>query len=264
MRRTMITPVLRYYHLAANVTAFSSTRNGGYSKGCFASFNVNEYCGDEADSINKNRLALCSELGISCDNLIMPHQNHGTTIRKVDRLFLGLTYEERKAELENVDGVMTDVDNVCVAVSTADCIPILLYDTENRVCCAVHAGWRGTVKRITEKAVGRMTAEYGTRPETLLACIGPGISLENFEVGDEVWQEFSDAGFAMDEISRHYVKWHIDLWECNRRQLVNAGVNPHNIQVAGICTFSHADEFFSARRLSIHSGRILTGILMNK
>lgn len=246
--------------MTEHVVAFSTTRHGGYSKGNYASFNANLFCGDNEADVRRNRLALCEEIGISADRLLIPHQTHGTTVRMIDERFLKMQDKQRKENLESVDAVMTDVRNVCVAVSTADCIPILLDDEEHHACCAVHAGWRGTVERIVEKAVAEMTAAYATNPATLHVCIGPGISLENFEVGDEVWEKFRDEGFDMERISRRYMKWHIDLWECNRIQLVDAGVNPRNIQVAGICTFSHADEFFSARKLTIHSGRILTGI----
>jgi polyphenol oxidase len=256
----MIVPVLKKYDMTENAVAFSTTRHGGYSKGNYASFNANLFCGDNEADVKRNRLTLCEVIGISEDRLFLPHQTHGTIIRMIDERFLNMSDEQQKNELESVDGLMTDVRGVCVSVSTADCIPILLYDDQHHACCAVHAGWRGTVKRIVEKAVAEMTANYSTNPAMLHVCIGPGISLENFEIGDDVWQKFYNAGFEMERISRKYEKWHIDLWECNRIQLASVGVNPRNIQVAGICTFSHADEFFSARKLTIQSGRILTGI----
>ncbi len=257
-------PLLKYYDFGVGLKAFSSTRKGGCSIGSYGEFNVNKYCGDEDAHIKKNREALCVELGIEDACLVMPHQNHGIEIKQITPEFFDSTAVVRPQILENVDGVMTDMSGVCVAVSTADCIPILLYDEEHHACAAVHAGWRGTVSRIIQNAAADMQTAYGTQMELLKACIGPGISLEAFEVGDEVWQVFYDAGFDMDTISRRYDKWHIDLWECNRRQLTEVGVNPQNIQIAGICTYSHADEYFSARRLTVNSGRILTGILFEK
>ena len=108
-----------------------------------------------------------------------------------------------------------------------------------------------------------MTATYGSRPGDLLVQIGPGISLDSFEVGDEVYEAFVSAGFEMDSISRHYEKWHIDLPECNRQQLIAAGVPAGNISVLDVCTVKQSDTFFSARRLGIQSGRIFTGIICN-
>ena len=165
---------------------------------------------------------------------------------------------------------MTSLPGVCIGVSTADCIPVLLYDQAKHVSCAIHAGWRGTVKRIVEKAVSEMTSVYGSRPEDILAQIGPGIHLESFEVGDEVYDAFEKEGFQMETISQKYPandgsaqeKWHIDLPECNRLQLLVSGIPESQISVSAIDTFQQHDTFFSARRLGINSGRIFTGILM--
>mgnify|MGYP002520120785 FL=1 len=107
-----------------------------------------------------------------------------------------------------------------------------------------------------------MRQEYGTDMNDVLACIGPGISLESFEVGDEVYESFSKAGYDMNRIAKKYDKWHIDLWEANRIQLKEVGVKHANIETAGICTYKEYHDFFSARRLGIKSGRILSGIML--
>lgn len=258
----MNSPVLRYYNINKDITAFSSTRKGGCSEGCYGEFNINAFCGDSPEAVADNRKVLCRELGIETDSLVVPHQTHGTQVRTITGSFLASDDGTREMLLDGVDAVMTDVRGLCIGVSTADCIPILLYDPITRAACAVHAGWRGTVARIVAKAVAAMAETYGTRPVDVVAQIGPGISLANFEVGDEVWQEFSRAGFCMEAISRRYNKWHIDLWECNRRQLVDAGLQKQNISVAGICTYANSGEFFSARRLGIKSGRIYSGIII--
>ena len=96
------------------------------------------------------------------------------------------------------------------------------------------------------------------------AVIGPGISADAFEVGDEVYAQFATAGFDMGRISHRTDKWHIDLWECNRLQLIEAGLEPASVAVAGICTYNNADDFFSARRLGTASGRIFTGIIIRQ
>ena len=191
----------------------------------------------------------------------MPHQVHETKVAKIDEAFLGLNDTERQAALESVDALMTDIRGVCIGVSTADCIPVLLYDRKHQAVCAIHAGWRGTVKRIVVRSIEAMTEAYGTRPQQLVAQIGPGIHLDSFEVGDEVYDAFAQAGFDMPAISRREGKWHIDLPACNRLQLMAAGMSPKDISVSPVCTFLQADDYFSARRLGIHSGRIFTGII---
>ena len=250
----MISPQLTYYNMGAGVTAFSTKRQGGCSTGNYAAFNINGYCGDDIVHIAAIKVALCSLLGIECEHLVMPHQVHDCVVRRIDG--------PQQETLEGVDAVMTNVSQLCIGVSTADCIPILLFDPVHRAVSAVHAGWRGTVLRIVEKAVEAMQESYDTEAADLQAVVGPGISLNSFEVGDEVYDQFQAAGFEMEAISRRDEKWHINLPECNRLQLVESGVLPSHIQMTNICTFQACDRFFSARRLGIQSGRIFTGILL--
>lgn len=261
-------PQLFEYEFDKDMRAFSTTRNGGVSKGAYTSFNINHYCGDDEKAIRQNRQILCNELHITDNCLVMPHQVHGINILKVDQEFMQLSNEKRKEALEGVDGLITSLRGVCIGISTADCIPVLIYNKDRHIAAAVHAGWRGTVKRIVTTALEAVQTNYSIRPEELSAIIGPGISLDSFEVGNEVFEQFKSAGFPMPLIAEKYPakapyteKWHIDLWEANRLQLLEGGMLRENIRVAGICTYRHADEFFSARRLGIKSGRIFTGIL---
>lgn len=250
----MISPQLTYYNMGTGVTAFSTTRQGGCSTGNYAAFNINGYCGDDEVHIAANKVALCGLLGIDSNRLVMPHQVHDCVVRRIDGPQQGV--------IEGVDAVMTDVPQLCIGVSTADCIPVLLYDSTHRAISAVHAGWRGTVLRIVQKAVEAICDAYGTAPADLQAVIGPGISLDSFEVGDEVYDQFLSAGFDMQPISRREAKWHIDLPMCNRLQLMETGVPADHIQMTNICTYQQYDRYFSARRLGIQSGRIYTGILI--
>lgn len=262
MRKKSLKPQLTYYNIAEGITAFSSTRHGGVSQGNHGEFNVNLYCGDDPDDIAQNRKALCQLLKIKDDRLVMPHQVHTTGIAQIGNTFFRLSDEVRRQVLEGIDALMTNLSGVCIGVSTADCIPIILYDSEHHAAAVVHSGWRGTVANIAGVAVTSMQMAYHTRPEVLQAVIGPGISLENFEVGDEVYEEFAAASYPMDQIARRYEKWHIDLWECCRLQLEDVGLKSENIQTSGICTYDHSDDYFSARKLGTDSGRILTGIVL--
>lgn len=277
----MSSPQLLYYKMGEKVTAFSSTRHGGCSEGNYRSFNVNHYCGDNEEHIARNMDSLKALLGVG--RVIMPHQVHGTEVLQIRQT---VPWEGMADDLEGVDALMTDVTGICIGVSTADCIPVLLYDEAHHAAAAVHAGWRGTVKRIVQKTVESMHHHFGTRPEDLKAVIGPGISLEAFEVGDEVYEQFQEALFPMDKIARlqkarvsdsksqtsgiHQhplsitqhpdMKWHIDLPLCNRLQLEAAGVC--QIEMSGICTYQQSEDYFSARKLGVNSGRILTGIVL--
>ena len=158
---------------------------------------------------------------------------------------------------EATDAVITDQPGLCVCVKTADCIPVLLYDTRQRIVAAVHAGWRGTVARIVQKTIEKM---HPLSPTDLHAIIGPGISLEWFEVGDEVYEAFKAAGFPMERIARKSDRWHLDLWEANKWLLEEVGVS--DIYIEGTCTRA-SENFYSARRETINTGRNYNGILIN-
>lgn len=270
-------PVLNYYNLSDDVKAFSTTRHGGVSEGNYASLNINEYCGDSKANTDANRLLLANELGIDTNHIIMPHQTHGVESRIIGEEFANLPDGVKKMLLEGVDAVMTNIPGMCIGVSTADCIPVLLYDEEHHAAAAIHAGWRGTQARIVHKAVQEMRMAYQTDPTKLKAVIGPGISLDNFEVGDEVYAAFEQAAFDMSTIAEERIKrnpnaedpakaferkWHINLPLANIQMLTHNGVDEANIINTGICTFDNADNYFSARRLGIESGRIYTGIII--
>lgn len=255
-------PKLLTYPLGVGVVAFTTTRLGGVSTGNYASFNINTHCGDRPEAAESNLRALARMLGVEPRHIVMPHQTHGVELRQIAPEFMTLAPEVRRMVLEGVDGVMTREAGVCIGVSTADCIPVLLYDSEHHATAAVHAGWRGTAQRIVQKAVAGMRLSFGTRPQAVRAIIGPGISMEHFEVGDEVYQQFEEAAFDMRQIAVRREKWHLDLPGCNRLQLLEAGIEAANIHQSAVCTYAQADEYFSARRLGVASGRLYTGILM--
>lgn len=271
-------PVLTYYNMSDGVVAFSTTRHGGVSEGNYASLNVNEYCGDNAEHVAANRQLLAAELKVDTNRIIIPHQTHGVETRIIGSEFLALPENVKRMLLEGVDAVMTNVKGVCIGVSTADCIPVLLYDEEHHAAAAIHAGWRGTQARIVHKAVLEMRMAYNTDPAKLKAVVGPGISIDNFEVGDEVYEAFEQAAFDMDAIAEERIKrnpdaddpakrfekkWHINLPLANKMMLMHTGVKEENIQMSDICTYDNASDYFSARRLGVESGRIYTGIILN-
>lgn len=256
-------PEIVEYEIGERAFAFSTTRRGGVSSGAYTAFNITDYCGDSSSDVHRNRLLLAELLNIDESNIILPRQTHSTECRCIDNSFLYLPQEQRREFLQGVDAVITNVKGLCIGVSTADCIPILLHDTAHNVVAAAHAGWRGTVARIVEHTLSAMNAHYRTSPADIKAVIGPGISLDAFEVGDEVYDTFAENNFPMQQIARRYgQKWHIDLWQANRMQLLLCGVPEGSIALSGICTYNNCDTFFSARRLGINSGRIFNGIMI--
>ena len=249
-KRMLVYGILKPY---TNIFGFSTTRHGGCGEGAYATFNCTYYCEDNPEHVKANLETLSLLLPERPRVIVIPRQTHTANVQVIKDV-------PTPEELQDVDAVVTQLKDFCLCVSTADCVPVLLYDKEKEVIAAVHAGWRGTVGRIVEKTIEVMKSHYGSEGKNIVACIGPSISLESFEVGDEVYAAFEEGGFDMTRIARRYEKWHLDLWEANRVQLLANGVLPEHIEVAGICTFQHHEDFFSARRLGIKSGRILSGI----
>jgi polyphenol oxidase len=185
------------------------------------------------------------------------------------------------------DAVFTRDRGILLIVQTADCVPVLLADTKQRGIAAIHSGWRGTLKRIAAKTLGRMTMEFGTRPEDVIAAIGPAIGCCCYEVGSEVARDF-DAQFpdarawfqgpfdalASGENDPNWLPWltmkppghappplgvHLDLVAANRAILREAGIPPLQISVANLCTACRPDLLFSYRREKT-TGRLIAAI----
>lgn len=246
-----------------NILHFVTTRQGGCGEGAYATFNCSHYCGDSPEHVQQNRRMLLDGLSCKPKELVIPIQVHGTEILCIDNAYLSASREQKERMLNGVDALITRETDCCLCVSTADCVPVLLYDKAHQVVAVVHAGWRGTVAGIVRDTLKRMNVLFGTEGGGVIVCIGPSISLDSFEVGEEVYEAFREKGFDMPRISmwnQKTDKHHIDLWESNRIQLLEFGIPACQIESADICTYIHHENFFSARRLGIKSGRILSGI----
>ena len=249
------------------MTHFVTTRGEVQSENPFSTFNLGRHSGEELAAVMARRARLCDALGIAPGRLVQPRQVHGSEVLPVQPDYFSWDTERQAAYLAHADGVTTDMPGVCIAVSTADCVPLLYCDTRRRVIAATHAGWRGTVGHIAARTVEAMQRVYGSAPADISVVIGPSIGASAFEVGDEVVAEFAAAYPDRPEIilprrgaaNRH----HIDLWEANRADLLAAAIPPVRIAVAGICTWQRNDLFFSSRRAGGRLfGRFVTGILL--
>jgi purine-nucleoside/S-methyl-5'-thioadenosine phosphorylase / adenosine deaminase len=163
----------------------------------------------------------------------------------------------RPGDLGEGDALISNVPGLTLVVRTADCLPILIADPENRAVAAVHAGWRGTVQEIVLEAVQAMASEYGSRPESLVIAIGPGIGACCYEVGPDVAQQFSRF-FPERQDLNGSVK--IDLPESTVRQLRRNGGRTGQIDSSGLCTRCLADHFHSYRRDGAAAGRMISTI----
>lgn len=256
-----------------------STRTGGvstvYRKG---DLNLGFTAQDDRSNVEQNRTRMMPALlgkEVTQWQRVTLRQRHTPVVR--------VLRDEKITDLRG-DAVMTDLPHRLLSVLTADCIPVLLYDRKHHAIAAFHAGWRGTLARIVERGVGTMAVEYGSKPKDLIAAIGAGIGACCYAVGEDIRHEFeSQFAYADDLFSEVYEsdpirekypllfltarapghspigpQLHLDLWEANRRQLLDAGLVAKKISVVGNCTACGTSRYFSHRTEQGFTGRMMS------
>jgi hypothetical protein len=241
---------MRFSHLA--IPHAITTRVGGVSEGGFASLNLAFHVGDEAEIVQKNRRILARELDFPLEELVAAQQVHGDQIRVVTRDDAGCGALNYETAIPDTDALITAEKNLPLLILVADCAPILLVDPEKQVLAVVHAGWRGALAGIAGKTVRKMETEFGSRPEAILAGIGPCLSIENLEVGPEVAAQVEKVD--AEAVISGFAKPHLDLRGLIWRDLERAGVGSTHIETMPFCTKDDA-RFFSHRGQNGVAGR---------
>lgn len=233
-----------------------STRLGGVSTGEFTSMNLAFNRGDDPACVTENYRRLCESAGLDFSSLVASAQDHHTCVRAVTAADRGIgIYKPR--DRESVDALITGEPGVTLVTYYADCTPLFFVDTKTRAVGLAHAGWRGTVGRIGEKVIERMTACYQTDPRDIRAAIGPAVSVCCYEVDEPCAAHFlalTDLDSARFVFPKAGGKFMLDLLECNRQILVAAGVPEENITVSDVCTNCHSDLLWSHRATNGHRG----------
>ncbi len=203
--------------------------------------------------------AVAEAFGIVSGRLVTVNQAHGEAIVTVDaRNYAGL----RTAQ---ADGLITKARGIAIGIETADCVPILLIDPVTPAIGAVHAGWRGTVRKLAQKTIRKMQSEFGADPSRMIAAFGPAIGPECYEVDEPVmgpvqrnfpfWKEVA--------VSRGKDKWGLDLVKLNHRELLQAGLAEQNVHSLGMCTSCRKDLFYSFRAEG-RTGRMLSAVMIRE
>lgn len=224
------------------------TRLGGCSRAPFASLNVGGHVGDDPAAVAANHSAIYAALGVDPARVVSARQVHGDRVARVGAADGGST-------LESTDALITDVPGLLLLLRFADCVPVWLYDPRHHVVGLAHAGWQGTARCIAAKTVCAMGEAFGSRPEEILAGLGPAIGPCCFEVGADVIEALRGAVADVDALLSASPSGtaHLDLWRANTVQLQAVGVT--HIETAGICTSCHVDAFYSHRREAGRTGR---------
>jgi YfiH family protein len=247
---------LRYFQFdSLQVRHAVLSRQGGVSQKPWNSLNVGGTVGDEIENVRKNRLLSFAALGCAPDSIFDVWQIHGADVVYADS-------PRTDAEAyEKADILLTNKPEVTLFMRFADCVPILMHDPVKQVIGVSHAGWMGTVKDVPGVTISAMCEKYGSRPSDIVACIGPSIGPDHYEVGQSVIDQAKHL-FGKDAklvLLPHGERIHFDLWKANQFLLERAGVE--HIEVAGICTACHTDDWFSHRAENGKTGRF--GVLVS-
>ncbi|MBR5524773.1 MAG: peptidoglycan editing factor PgeF [Clostridia bacterium] len=240
-----------------------STRLGGVSEGVFSSMNLSFTREDDPAAVSENFRRICAAMGVAYEDVVISAQTHTTNLYNVTAADRGRGVT-RERGYTDVDGLITDQPGVVLCTQYADCVPLFFADPVRRVVATSHAGWRGTAEGIAARTVERMVGDYGCHPEDVVVGIGPSIGHCCFEVDTPVYDAFCKVP-VFDEgcfTAHPGDKFHIDLWEVNRRYLLQAGVLPEHVTVTDLCTRCYPDVFWSHRATGGVRGSLAAFIAM--
>lgn len=237
------------------VTHMVSTRLGGASSGMFATMNYSYTRGDSKAAVDENFRRTARIFSAGPDAFVCSDQTHTTNVRAVTAADRGKGVTCPK-DYRDVDGLVTNVPGLILSTFYADCVPLLFVDPVHRAIGCSHSGWRGTAAEMGRVTVERMEKEYGSRPEDILAAVGPSICQDCYEVSGDVAEQFLELFFQRkyDFVSAEEIvldkkngKYQLDLWRANEAVLLAAGIKAEHLSVTDICTCHNPDYLFSHR-----------------
>jgi polyphenol oxidase len=240
-----------------DVDVLVTTRNGGVSRGPYQSLNLGLHVGDSDQDVIENRRRAASALGAGLSDMVFCNQSHGREVHVATAGDRGRGSLALDDAIASTDALVTTEPGIVLVVMVADCVPIVLYDPVAHVLACVHAGWRGTVARVSEAAVAAMRA-LGSRPRDIVAGVGPAIAPGRYQVGGDVLDAARECfGGRRDEVMRPdgTGKWLFDLWTANQVVLREAGVRDANVQLAAISTGPAGPGLFFSDREARPCGR---------
>jgi len=233
-----------------------STRIEGMSVEPYATLNLGFHTGDDPDKVLLNRELLCQRLNIPLDCIVCAEQVHGAKVAVVEKQDWGRGSEDYGSAIKDSDAMITAAEEIFLMVLLADCPGIVFYDPDKKAAGIAHAGWRPTLAGISRNTVAEMKKAFGCRPENILCGISPSIGPCCYEIGGDVFNKFSEQGFGLagsDKpgpccAEKRDGRLFLNLWEINRRQLIESGIKDGHIEVARLCSSCHTNLFYSVRK----------------
>ncbi len=243
-----------------------STRLGGVSEGVLSTMNLGFGRNDLPENVVKNHEIIANAIGFNPENIVASKQTHTTNVKIVSKKDCGKgIYRER--DYDDVDGMITNEKGIVLATYFADCVPLYMVDTKNKAIGLSHSGWRGTVGKIGKVTLDLMKEIYGTNPKDVIACIGPSICRDCYEVSEDVATEFEAAFKGREKdilINKGNGKYQLDLWACNYIIFKECGVYEENIHMPDICTCHNMEMMFSHRATQGRRGNLAAFLSIDK
>lgn len=246
------------------VTHLVSTRLGGVSTGDCASLNFSYVRDTDKAAVDENFRRMAEVFDTEMDAFVCSDQTHTTNVRLVTEKDRGKGVT-RQRDYSDVDGLVTDVPGLILSTFYADCVPLLFFDPIHRAIGCSHSGWRGTAGEMGRVTVEAMEKYFGSRPEDILAAVGPSICRDCYEVGEEVAEAFrnlfsGESGEVLTEKGNG--KYLLDLWKANEKVLLSAGIRREHLSVTDICTCCNPEYLFSHRASCGKRGNIGAFIML--
>ncbi|TAH72200.1 MAG: peptidoglycan editing factor PgeF [Anaerolineaceae bacterium] len=244
------------------ITHGFSTRLGGVSSGMFSSLNLGSGSSpykDDPENIRKNFIRIADSIGVDPDSLVISDQVHKTDIRLVDNKDRGKGFTFPR-DYKEIDGLITNTPGITLVTKYADCVPLFFVDPVNKAIGLSHAGWKGTVGRIGQITVEEMVKSFDSNPKDIIAVIGPSICMDCYEIGEEVANEFRKAFLLVEDykkeddetqailVENNRARYQLNLWEANRRVLLESGLGNEHIHISKVCTSCNSELLFSHRK----------------
>ena len=255
------TPYLEYplFQETGIVTSAFSTRLGGVSEGYYSSLNLSFDRGDDPARVLENFKRIGASMGVAVEDMVLSKQTHTTNVRVVTAEDKGKGIMQER-NYTDVDGMITNVPGICLVTSYADCVPLYFVDPVKKAIGLSHSGWRGTVGKIGKNTVQLMQENFGSKPEDLLAAVGPSVCMDCYEVSEDVIEQFKEVFEKKYWEDLFYKKengkYQLNLWKANELIFLESGILPEHMAITNVCTHCNSKILYSHRTMGNNRGNL--------
>ena len=255
------TPYLEYplFQKTGIVKSAFSTRLGGVSEGYYSSLNLSFDRGDDPARVLENFKRIGASMGVAVEDMVLSKQTHTTNVRVVTEADKGKGVM-RDRDYTDVDGMITNVPGICLVTSYADCVPLYFVDPVKKAIGLSHSGWRGTVGKIGKNTVQLMQENFGSKPEDLLAAVGPSVCMDCYEVSEDVIEQFKEdfeKKYWEDLFyKKENGKYQLNLWKANELIFLESGILPEHMAITNVCTHCNSKILYSHRTMGNNRGNL--------